>query len=47
MAGLDYAISEHFSANAGFRYLSIDYEADKADIKMKLYGPLLGVTVRF
>jgi opacity protein-like surface antigen len=46
-AGLDYAISERLSANAGFRYMSIDYEAGKADIKMEQYGPMLGMTVRF
>jgi opacity protein-like surface antigen len=45
--GLDYAISERFSSNLGFRYLSINYEASKADIKMDQYGPVLGMTVRF
>lgn len=45
--GLDYALSDRISANAGFRYLSIDYEGDNADVNMDQYGPLLGLTVRF
>lgn len=45
--GLDYAFSPNFSANAGFRYLSIDYEASKADIDMDMYGPVIGATLRF
>jgi len=45
--GLDYALSERFSTNAGFRYLSIDYDADSADVKLKIYGPIVGLTLRF
>ena len=45
--GLDYAFSPNFSANAGFRYLSIDYEGSKADIDMDIYGPVLGATLWF
>ncbi|MCJ7830866.1 MAG: hypothetical protein MUP74_05705 [Desulfobacterales bacterium] len=45
--GLDYAFTDRVSANAGFRYLSIDYESGKADVKMDMYGPVLGMTVRF
>lgn len=45
--GLDYAFSPNFSANAGFRYLSIDYEGSKADIDMDMYGPVIGATLRF
>jgi len=45
--GLDYAFSPNFSVNAGFRYLSIDYEGSKADIDMELYGPVLGATLWF
>jgi opacity protein-like surface antigen len=45
--GLDYALTDKFSANAGFRYLSIDYEGSKADLKIDMYGPVLGMTVRF
>lgn len=46
-AGLDYAVTEHVSAVAGFRYISIDYDQDRADLKLDLYGPLVGATVRF
>ncbi len=46
-AGLDYALSDHFSAVAGFRYLSIDYDTGRADITLETYGPVLGLTVRF
>ena len=45
--GLDYAFTKRFSANAGFRYMSIDYDASDADVKMEMYGPVLGMTVRF
>ena len=45
--GLDYAFSPKFSANAGFRYLSIDYEGSKADIDLEVYGPVIGATLRF
>ncbi len=46
-AGLDYAVTPRISAAAGFRYLSIDYESDRADLKLHTYGPLLGATFRF
>ena len=45
--GLNYAFNDRFSSNLGFRYLSIDYEADKADVDLDTYGPVLGVTLRF
>jgi len=46
-AGLDYALSERFSTVAGFRYLSIDYHEHGAELDMDMYGPLLGMTVKF
>jgi opacity protein-like surface antigen len=46
-AGLDYALSDRFSTVAGFRYMSIDYDAGSADVKLETYGPVLGLTVRF
>jgi opacity protein-like surface antigen len=46
-AGLDYAFTDYVSAVAGFRYLSINYEADRADVKLDTYGPVLGATLRF
>lgn len=46
-AGLDYAFSERLSANAGFRYVSIDYDTSSAEIDLDTYGPVLGMTLRF
>jgi opacity protein-like surface antigen len=46
-AGLDYAISDRFSAIAGFRYISIEYDSKNGDIDLAQYGPVLGVTLRF
>jgi opacity protein-like surface antigen len=46
-AGLDYAVTDHLSAVGGFRYLSIDYEDDGAELKLDTYGPVLGATLRF
>jgi len=45
--GLDYNFTESLSTNAGFRYLSINYEGSDADLKLELYGPVLGLTLRF
>ncbi|MDH3668854.1 MAG: hypothetical protein OEN23_18180 [Paracoccaceae bacterium] len=45
--GIDYAISDRVSAVAGFRYISIDYEASAADVDLDTYGPVMGLTVRF
>jgi opacity protein-like surface antigen len=45
--GLDYALSESVSTNAGFRYLSIDYDGDSADVHLEIYGPTVGLTLRF
>lgn len=46
-AGLDYAFTDRISAVAGFRYLSINYKDDGADLKLDTYGPVLGATLRF
>jgi opacity protein-like surface antigen len=46
-AGLDYAFTEHVSAIAGFRYLSIDYDESGAELDLQTYGPVIGATVRF
>lgn len=45
--GFDYAFSDRISANAGFRYIYIDYESSGTELELQLYGPLLGMTVRF
>ena len=46
-AGLDYAFTEHVSAAAGFRYLSINYDQTGTDLKLDTYGPVIGATLRF
>ncbi|MFX0542450.1 hypothetical protein ACEWPM_012045 [Roseovarius sp. S4756] len=45
--GFEYALSDRFSANAGFRYLSFDYDGDTADLELEMYGPVAGITLRF
>ncbi len=46
-AGLDYAITERFVAKLGYRFLSIDYSNDGASLDIDVYGPALGLAVRF
>lgn len=46
-AGVEYALSQRFSLNAGYRYLSIDYSTDRAKVDVDQYGPVLGLTMRF
>jgi opacity protein-like surface antigen len=46
-AGLDYAFTDSVSAVAGFRYLSINYDQGRAELKLDTYGPVLGATFRF
>jgi opacity protein-like surface antigen len=46
-AGLDYAVTDHISAVAGFRYLSVNYEDGGAELKLDTYGPVLGATLWF
>jgi opacity protein-like surface antigen len=45
--GVEYAFSERFSANAGFRYMSFDYGGGNADFDLEMYGPVFGITMRF
>jgi opacity protein-like surface antigen len=45
--GVEYAFSERFSANAGFRYMSFDYKGDNADLDLEMYGPVVGITMKF
>jgi opacity protein-like surface antigen len=46
-AGVEYAVSEHFNAHLGYRYLGVRYSVGPADLKLDMYGPLLGVSYRF
>jgi len=45
--GVEYAFSDRFSANAGFRYMSFDYDGNNADLDLEMYGPVVGITMRF
>jgi opacity protein-like surface antigen len=46
-AGLGYAFTPRIHGEVGFRYLSIDYESDRLDLDLQLYGPVAGITFRF
>jgi hypothetical protein len=46
-AGGSYAFTERIRGDLGFRYLSIDYENDGAEIDLRLYGPTVGISVLF
>jgi opacity protein-like surface antigen len=46
-AGAEYAISERFNAHLGYRYLGVRYSVGPADLKLDMYGPLLGMSYRF
>ena len=46
-AGLDYAFTENVSAVAGFRYLSINYDQGRTEVKLDTYGPVVGAMLRF
>jgi opacity protein-like surface antigen len=46
--GASYAFNEHWEALAGYRYLSVLYQAtDRAKLDISVQGPLVGVTYRF
>ncbi|MCU0855513.1 MAG: YfaZ family protein [Rhodobacteraceae bacterium] len=46
-AGGGYLINDTWSVEAGYRYLSIDKELDRADVTLEQSGPLIGLTARF
>ncbi len=46
-AGVDYAFTERLSGIAGFRYLSISYDDNGAELDLDTYGPIIGATLRF
>jgi len=39
--------AESWSAQAGYRYFSVNKDFDGEDVKMKFHGPIVGVTYRF
>lgn len=44
---LGYRFNEKWSAELGYRYLSIEQEIDNFDVTLDMYGPVIGVTARF
>lgn len=46
-AGANYAFTERFSAELGYRYLSIDYENDGKEINMQMFGPFTALVFKF
>lgn len=46
-ASVGYRFNPRWSAQLGYRYMSIDKEMDGQDVEIDLSGPLIGVTARF
>jgi hypothetical protein len=42
-----YRFNETWSAELGYRYLSIEQEVDRFDVTLDMYGPVIGITARF
>lgn len=47
MATLNYVLTDHLSASAGYKVLDVDYEHDGHVFDSQLRGPVLGITYRF
>jgi opacity protein-like surface antigen len=45
--GVNYAFAEQWAGTLGYRYMSIDYEADRLTLDIALQGPLIGLTYSF
>lgn len=45
--GVNYDLTEKFAATLGYRYMSIEYEANRATLDIDIQGPVLGLTYRF
>lgn len=45
--GVNYAFTEDWYGTLGYRYMAIDYEADRLTLDIDLHGPLIGVTYQF
>ena len=45
--GVNYDFSDSFAGTIGYRYMSIDYEAERLTLDVNLQGPLIGVTYSF
>ena len=46
-ADIQFAFTTSLSGTLGYRALNFDYEADRADYDMTMYGPWLGVNWSF
>lgn len=44
---LGYRFNDTWSAELGYRYLSIDKDIDGADVALDMYGAVIGITARF
>lgn len=45
--GVNYAFTDAWYGTLGYRYMAIDYEADRLTLDIDLHGPLIGVTYQF
>jgi len=45
--GVNYAFSDAWIGTLGYRYMSIDYEAERLTLDIDLQGPLIGVSYQF
>lgn len=44
---VNYVFNDHWSASAGYKYLSVDYDDDGHVFDVDMSGPVFGVTYRF
>lgn len=47
MAGLGYDFTQRVSGELAFRYLRMDYDDGPVEQRLEMYGPLLGLSVKF
>lgn len=47
IAGVEHDLTERVAVEFAFRYLSMDYESGPVRQKLEMYGPLLGLSLRF
>jgi hypothetical protein len=43
----NYVFNDHWSASAGYKYMSVDYDDDGLVFDVDMSGPVIGVTYRF
>lgn len=47
VAVISYTISDRYDVGFGYRYMDIKYEAERLDLDMTTYGPVVGMNIRF